>query len=176
MQEVWKDVEGYEDIYQVSNIGNVKSKRFWTGSKYIYRDKILKPSKSSSGYLQVIFSKNGKTKSKFIHKLVASAFLENKNNYKEVNHKDENKENNNINNLEWCNHKYNMNYGNIKEKLAKKKEKRVAKYDKDGNLISIYNSIKEASIKNNVQSNAVVACCKYKKGYKTCGGYIWKYS
>ena len=176
MQGIWKDVEGYEGIYQISSFGNVKSKRFWLGNRYIYRDRILKTSKSSSGYLQVIFSKDGKTKSKFIHRLVAFAFLENKNNYEEINHKDENKENNNVNNLEWCNRKYNMNYGNIKEKLANKKAKKVAKYNKNESLLKIYKSIKKASIDNNVQSNAIVACCKHKKGYKTCGGYRWEYA
>ena len=116
--EIWKDIDGYEN-YQISNLGRVKSKRYWLYNRYVYKDKILKPSKTKAGYLQVILCKDGKTKNFFVHKLVANHFLKNDNNYKEINHKDENKENNNVDNLEWCNHKYNMNYGNIKDKISK---------------------------------------------------------
>lgn len=176
MVEIWKDVEDYEGLYEVSNLGNVRSKRFWCGNRYVYRDKVLKPGKCSSGYLQVIFSKNGKTESKLIHRLVANAFLQNINNYAEINHKDENKENNNVTNLEWCSRKYNMNYGNVKRKISNNISKKIGKYDKNGNLLEIYSSIKEAAEKNGILSSTnIVQCCKHARGYNTCKGYKWKY-
>ena len=107
MQEVWKDIKGYEGLYQVSNLGQVKR---LSNNKYT-REKMLKPRKGKSGYLQVILSEKGNIKSKYVHQLVASAFIPNPNNYIEINHKDENKENNNFENLEWCTHKYNCNFG-----------------------------------------------------------------
>ena len=99
--------------------------------------------------------------------MVAVAFLDNPNNYKEINHKDENKGNNNVTNLEWCSRRYNMNYGNIKEKMSHSKKIKVAKLDKDGNVIEIYNSILEASKINNCLATNIVACCKHKKGPRT---------
>ena len=165
MKEIWKKIKNYDD-YEISNLGNVKS---------LKSNKILKPSKSSSGYLQVTLCKNGKTKNFFIHRLVANEFID-KENYKfEVNHKDENKLNNKADNLEWCDRKYNMNYGNIKNKLSQTKMKKVGKYNKNDDLIKIYNSINEAAFENNAKSTNIVKCCKNIKHYKTCKGYKWKY-
>jgi len=167
MKEIWKKINNYED-YEISNFGNARSLKNNNIKK-------LKPSKSSSGYLQIVLCKNGKTKNCFIHKLVAKTFLENKNNYLEVNHIDENKENNNVNNLEWCSRKYNMNYGNIKIKQSNAKKKKVAKLNNNNEIIEIYESIKEASIKNNAQETNIAKCCKHKKHYNTCKGYKWEY-
>lgn len=174
MEELWKDINEYEN-YQISNFGNVKSKRYWVGNRYVYKDKLLKPSLSSSGYQQVVLCKNGKTKNHFIHRLVANHFLENTNNSEEINHIDENKQNNNVNNLEWCDHKYNMNYGKIKNKISNSHKKKVAKYNNNGDLIKIYESIEMAANENNTKSTNIVQCCKHKDKYKTCKGYVWKY-
>jgi len=103
MQEIWKDIEGYEGLYQVSNLGNVKS---------IKNNIIKKPSKLPKGYLQICLNKNGKLKYISIHRLVAQAFIPNPNNLPCVNHKDCNPQNNNINNLEWCTYKENNSYKN----------------------------------------------------------------
>ncbi|MEE6721116.1 NUMOD4 domain-containing protein [Limosilactobacillus reuteri] len=100
--ERWKPIEGYEDYYLVSNKGNVKS---------IRSKKILKPRIGDAGYYYLVFSVHGKRKTVKIHRLVANAFIPNPNNLPMINHKDENKLNNNVNNLEWCTPKYNTNYG-----------------------------------------------------------------
>ena len=103
MEEIWKDVKGYEGLYQVSNLGNVKS---------IRKNIIKKPSRLPKGYLQMRLSKNGKNKYISIHRLVAQAFIPNINNYPCVNHKDCNPQNNKVNNLEWCTYKENNSYKN----------------------------------------------------------------
>ena len=163
--EIWKKVLNYDD-YEASNFGNVRSlkKR---------KPKILKPSISSSGYLQVILCRNGKTKNYFIHRLVAEAFIKKTNNYNEINHLDENKKNNKVENLEWCNRKENMNYGNIKQKISVANSKKVVKLNSNGAILNIYNSILEASKLNEAQSTHIVRCCKHKA--KTHKGYKWEY-
>ena len=109
--EIWKDIQGYEGLYQVSNYGNVKSLNYRMTGK----ERILKSGKTVNGYLAVDLCKNGKRKHSLIHRLVAQAFLENPNNYPQVNHKDENKQNNHVSNLEFCTSFYNMNYGTRNE-------------------------------------------------------------
>lgn len=125
MQEIWKDVIGYEEQYQVSNLGNIRSKDR-TIIDCLGRRRTLKSHKiriqtSKIGYKQVLLHKDGKMKTHLVHRLVAEAFIpkteENKN---EINHKDENKSNNTVDNLEWCDHKYNINFGTRTKKLAKK--------------------------------------------------------
>lgn len=125
MKEYWKDIKDYEGLYQISNLGRVKSL-----SRYVYtsnpkfkgyrctKEKILKSGKTKKGYLIVVLRKNNKSKSMYVHRLVATAFIYNPNNLPEVNHKDENPLNNNVTNLEWCTHKYNGNYGTIKDRCG----------------------------------------------------------
>lgn len=102
--ERFKNIEGYEGLYQVSNLGNVKSLNYG-------KERILKPIKNGKGYLQVILCKNGKHKMYQVHRLVATVFLPNPNNLPCVNHKDENSLNNCLYNLEWCTYSYNNSYG-----------------------------------------------------------------
>lgn len=166
--EIWKDIQEYKD-YKISNYGNVKSLKK-------DKERILKPSKSSSGYLQVTLCKNGIIKNVFVHRLVANAFVPNELKFEEINHIDENKLNNHSNNLEWCNRKYNMNYGTIKEKMSVSKMKKVVKLDKQNNVIQIYNSIKIAAIQNNCLETNIVACCKHRNSAKTCKGFKWEYA
>lgn len=111
MEVVWKDVMGYEGIYQVSNYGEVLRLRSLDSRGHLRNSKILKQTKTKDGYMQLGLHKNGKEQKVLVHQLVAMVFLDNPNNYVEVNHKDENKQNNSVSNLEWCNHKYNANYG-----------------------------------------------------------------
>ena len=102
--EIWKDIEGYEGLYQVSTYGNIKSlpkvRRNGTGT-YIQKERLLKPSNTSTGYKKVELCKDGKRKGFKVHRLVAIAFIPNPDNKPEVNHIDGNKINNNIDNLEW---------------------------------------------------------------------------
>lgn len=112
-KEIWKDVVGYEGMYQVSNIGGVRSLRFsypWRGSIRFNNPKTLSPYKDSHGYLQVDI----RGRAFLVHRLVALAFIPNPNNYRCVNHKDENPRNNRVDNLEWCTHKYNVAYSQEK--------------------------------------------------------------
>ena len=122
MQEVWKDIVGYENLYQISNLGNVKSVEKYVNSCLKHNTKIKRKEKmlkqyNKSGYLQVALSKNGIKMFFLVHRLVAQAFIPNPNNLPQINHKDENKQNNNINNLEWCDRKYNCNYGTRNSKI-----------------------------------------------------------
>lgn len=107
--EIWLPIEGYDGLYQVSSYGRVKSLRGRYGNP---REKILRQGKLKNGYLQVALCKEGKLKHYLVHRLVATAFIQNPNGYRCVNHKDECKTNNCADNLEWCTQKYNLNYKN----------------------------------------------------------------
>ena len=124
MNEIWKDIKGYEGKYQVSNLGRVKSLQRWSGTKYYDREKILSSCiNKHNGYAYVYLMKNNKAKNVRVHRLVAEAFIDNPNNFPEVNHIDCNRANNNVNNLEWCTRSYNIKYsfekGNAKSNLKR---------------------------------------------------------
>ena len=112
MEEIWRDVEGYEGLYQVSNLGRVKSLNYRRTGK----EKILKPIKIKKQYMNVKLCKNGKLKQYMIHRLVAKAFIPNPDNKEQVNHINEIKTDNRAENLEWCDRSYNVNYGTRIEK------------------------------------------------------------
>ena len=132
--EIWKDIEGYEGLYQVSNKGRIKSLNRIDSRGHKVNEKILSSKPNNKGYLRVHLYKNGKRKPFSVHRLVAIAFIPNPNNLLEVNHKDENKENNTVDNLEWCDRKYNANYGGRNERASVsnkgKKHKKHKKYKK----------------------------------------------
>ena len=111
--EIWKDIEGYENKYQISNLGNVKSLETWTGDKYIWREKILKNMVYGNGYYYVCLSKNGKVKKYKVNRLVAQAFIPNPDNKPFTNHIDGDKLNNNVDNLEWCTQSENMKHASM---------------------------------------------------------------
>ena len=112
MEEIWKPIKDYEKYYEVSNLGRIKRlpriQIYPDGHTQLLKEKILKGSTTTWGYLQVSLTKDGKRIKKHIHTLVAEAFIPNPNNLSEVNHKDYNKENNYVDNLEWCTHNANM--------------------------------------------------------------------
>ena len=120
--EQWKDIKGYEGLYQVSNLGNVKALKKRAG-KSIRNEKLLKTYIDKYGYVYTILCKNNKTHLATIHRLIAEAFIPNPNNLPQINHKDENKQNNNIDNLEWCTCKYNINYGTRTKRAFEKRRK-----------------------------------------------------
>lgn len=122
MIEEWKDIEGYEGVYQVSNFGNVRScDRVIKHSPkdYFQKGGKLKSALSKNGYPMVVLVVHNKRKTINVHRLVAQAFIPNPDNLPQVNHKDEDKTNNNVANLEWCTHKYNVNYGTRNMKISK---------------------------------------------------------
>lgn len=170
MVEVWKDIKGYEGLYQISNYGRVKSFKM-KKAQHVY---LLKPYPTKCGYLRVSLSKNNKYKGELIHRLVANYFLDNPNNYKEVNHKDENKQNNCVENLEWCDRKYNVLYGTAKQRESKTKHKYyIEQYDLNQNLIKKWDSLKEIEINTNYKKNNIQQNCL--GNTKTAYSYIWKY-
>lgn len=182
--EIWKDIKGYEGIYQISNLGNVRSLDYrilnTNGVGYrTIKGRVMKPRENNKGYLIIGFS-HGKRKTCTVHRLVAQAFIPNPNNYSDVNHIDENKHNNNVENLEWISHKDNMNYGNrsIKASLKLSSTRQLAENGRATKIINldtmeVFDTIKEAAIKYSVDYNAISRCCRGK--VKTSCGYRWKY-
>ena len=137
MQEIWKDIEGYEGLYQVSNKGRVKSLSRLVvrvgKPNYITKEKILKCSElQGTGYLAVSLGSNNNFKSMLVHRLVAQAFIPNPDNLPCVNHKDETRNNNDVRNLEWCTQKYNCNYGTARQRNSlHHKGKKLSQETKD---------------------------------------------
>lgn len=157
---MWKPVKGYEGLYEVSDQGLVKS---------LGNDKILKPTVNHAGYLYVNLYKGGKCKHYFVHRLVANAFIPNDNETYQINHKDENKTNNDISNLEWVSPKYNTNYGTGQTRRATKRKIPVINMDTG----MIFNSATDAEIYSGVDRSNIGSCCKNIR--TTAGGYHWQY-
>ena len=177
-KEIWKTINNYEGLYQVSNTGKVKSLNY----NHTGREKILKNHKDKDGYLIVVLCKEGKQKTFKVHRLVAQAFIPNPNNLPQVNHKDENKQNNCVENIEWCDAKYNINYGTARERMAEKQKgntrgsKPVIQIDKHTNeVINEWISASEAQRQLGIQSSSISQCCTNYPGHKSAGGYKWKY-
>ena len=168
-------------LYQVSNLGKVKSlNRTSTHSKgYIahYKEKILKQSFERNGYVRVGLSKYGKTKLYYIHVLVAEAFINNPDNLPEVNHIDEDKTNNCVDNLEWCNHKYNSIHGTRANRISKANtnNKKVSKQVLCIETGVIYPSAHEAGRQMNLDFSEIARVCRGYRNRKTAGGYHWKF-
>ena len=176
-KEYWKPVVGYENLYEVSNLGRIRSFDRWVKSKNgsirICRGRILKPYTNKDGYLCVVLSKNNKQKTFRVNRLVAQAFLDNPNNLPQVNHKDENKQNNNVENLEFCDCKYNINFGTAIARRSKTVSKPVLQYTLDGQFVREWESAKQAEREGGFRSECICMCCKGK--IKTHKGFIFLY-
>lgn len=169
-QEVWKDVKGYEGLYQVSNWGRVK--------RITNNNRVLKPYKVKKGYLNVVLSKNGKAKTFRVHRLVALAFLPNPDSLPEINHKDEKKDNNNVDNLEWCSGYYNIQYGTRGERISKSKIdgkacKPVLQFNLDGTFVKEWKSSYQIQRILGYKNQNINSCCHGKT--KWAYGFIWKF-
>ena len=176
-EEEWRDIEGYKGLYQISSYGRVKSlERMKRNSRGYHKipERILKPYVSGHGYLQVQLYKEGNRKPYHVHRLVATAFLENTKGYTEVNHKDENKQNNHMDNLEWCSHSYNNSYNDKGKKAGKKISKPVYSVNKESGLITYWESAKVAGRILGIDSSHITKCCKGKM--KSIGGFYWMYA
>ena len=168
-EEIWKDIQGYEGLYQISNMGNVKSLNYLRTGK----ESILKPQKTGKEYLYVYLYKDGKSKGYRIHRLVATAFCENPEGYTEVNHINEDKADCRAENLEWCSRSYNLSYNGRAKKVAEKKSKPVIAIHKINGLILKFPSAHEASRQLRIASNNICECCQGKR--KSIGGFYWYY-
>ena len=179
--EEWKDIKGYEGLYQVSNFGRIKSlprKKFTpTGWPYFTKEKILKTSIDLNGYQGIELFKNGKGKRYLIHRLVAMAFVEGYKKGLQVNHKDEDKSNNFYTNLEWCSRQYNCNYGSRNNKIKNGNSKVIICITTG----EIFNSLSDAAKYYGISSiSNITSCCKGRQ--KSTGKHpvtgeklVWKY-
>lgn len=165
-EEIWKDVAGYEGLYQISDHGRLK--RVSTKGS----DKIIRPYQKDK-YLKTELWKDGKRKKVFVHRLVAEHFLPNPAHFPQVNHKDENPENNHVSNLEFCNPKYNANYGTRNQRSALSQSKKVEQYTVSGELLHEYPSIKIAAKCAGLSRASICIACNRQR---VSGGYLWKYA
>jgi hypothetical protein len=182
MEEVWKDIPGYEGMYQVSNMGRVRSlDRYITrnGAPAKITGRILRHKYGKDEYERTSLCKESKVESVIVHRLVAQAFIENPEAKITVNHINGNKHDNRAVNLEWNTYAENNSHAaeNGLNKMTEKNNKcskQVAQYDLTMNLIKTYPSIKEAERQTGVANQSIVTCCQGR--FKTAGGYIWKYA
>ena len=190
MEEIWKDIEGYERLYQISNLGNVKSLDRYiinkNGDKQYFPGKYLTQG-ISDNYLKVTLSKNNKQRTFRVHILVARAFIPNPENKPEVNHMDGNKQNNRVDNLEWNTRSENElhAYKNGLAKPSNKQKQAVAKYAKEnyskkvvqyslnGEFIKEWNSMHDVWRELGIRPSYICRCCKGLRNQTY--GYIWKY-
>lgn len=189
MEEIWKDIQGFEGKYQVSSLGRVKSlsRKRWQGKAFCFIDeRILKqnrPIKSKTGelmypYVTLHDSSKGPARKRTIHRLVAEAFLPNPNNFPCVNHKNECKDDNRVENLEWCSFAYNNAYGTAHTRSQQTRRekglfKAVVKYDLKGTEIQKYASVAEAAKANNVLKTAISNACVRKTIH--CNGFGYRF-
>lgn len=172
IKEIWKDIDEFKGLYQISNYGRVKSlpKKIKMRNQYTEKEMVLKPQKNRNGYYCVNLVDGKKTnKLCTIHRLVANAFIPNNENKPQVNHIDGDKSNNRVSNLEWCTAKENNEHA-IKTGLKQDSYRRkpIIQYDKKGNFIKKWKCGRDTNIQH------VYEVCNGKR--KTAGGYIWKYA
>ena len=170
--ETFLSVPGYEGLYEVSNLGNVKTLR---------KGRLLTQCSDKNGYKGVCLTKDGKSRTIQVHRLVAMAFLPNPENLPEVNHKDESHDNNCVENLEWISKKGNRNYGTYRERMSKTQKekgthsKSISAYDKKTLVfVKSYDSITEAEKELGLSKGSIGQALSGRT--KTSGGYIWKYN
>lgn len=188
MEEIWKDIEGYEGQYQVSNLGRVKTlarltvrpapatKTGWR--EYRIPEKIMRLRPGTRGYLCVNLRQEEKPVTLMVHRLVAKAFVPNPDNLPIINHKDENRQNNRADNLEWCTAQYNVTYGHALElRYEKLKKCPVAMFKPDGTLIRTFPTAKDAErfIGKRGASRNIIMCCNGSRHHRTNYGYKWSY-
>ena len=174
--EEWRDVAGYEGLYQVSSEGRVKSLERKVPKGYgerTVKERILKPKTNRYGYLIVGLYASGKRKMFFVHRLVCQAFHDNPENKLDVNHINENKTDNRACNLEWSTRKENCNHGTRNVRMAIAKSRPIAQYTLNGKLLKVWPSAKEVGSQTGFSRGNI---CKAANGnYKQAYGFIWRY-
>lgn len=188
MKEVWKDIKGYEGLYQISNFGRIKSleKIIKINNGWRNKEEEILKAKTTGKYNHIKLHKNGQSKNFLIHRLVAEMFIPDKASFKSmpeedrtkinldklvVNHKDENKLNNKADNLEWCTYKYNNEYNGRVSKAIEKTKIKIEQYDLNNNFIKMWGSMKEAI--REYKNSHILDVCKGRR--KSASGFIWKY-
>jgi hypothetical protein len=166
MSEEWKDIKGFEG-YQISSLGRVKSLKH-------NKPRIMTLECGNKGYYRIELYKDGKGIKKFVHRLVAEAFIPNPLEFPQVNHKDEVKTNNELSNLEWCDADYNINYGTGKYRKAIGRKKKVNQYDTEGNLIKQWESAVDCQKETGLNSSNISCCCRGET--KHAYGFKWSYA
>lgn len=172
LQEIWKDISNYEGLYQISNLGRVKSLSKKSGF-LILKERIMKPTIKDNGYYQIALYKNKKGCKKYIHRLVAEAFIPNPNNYPCINHKDYNKANNNVDNIEWCSYSQNNTYSNCQVVAGASKRIPVLQCDKNGVILKEWECSLRAGQELGFSNSSITACCRGRAN--TAYGYTWRY-
>lgn len=178
-EEIWKDIEGYEGLYQVSNMGRVKSLERKAKNGMRIKERIKKVKLRKGYYALELSDVNGNKKTYNVHRLVAQAFLPNPDNLQCINHRDENTLNNMVDNLEWCTHKYNVNYGTCIERRSKKcingkRARKINQLTLDREFIREWASAREVQRQLGFSQAHISKCCngKYRQSY----GFIWEYA
>ena len=174
--EKWEPIIGYEGVYEISNRGRVKSlsRKEYNGFGYFIRGELIRKIQlSEKGYGVLKLTKNKITKNHKLHRLVAEHFIPNPNNYKTVNHKDENKLNNNVGNLEWCTQQYNLAYGNTRLRQSEGQNIPVYKCDMLGDVLKRYDSMLDTKC-DGFNNGSVSRCCNGKQDSHK--GYKWRYA
>lgn len=178
--EIWKPIIGYESEYEVSSQG-----RFRSFPKHSHKSvRIYLGNKDSRGYRRVVLCRNGKEHTFYAHRLVAIHFIDNPNSFPYINHKNEDKSDNRVENLEWCNAVYNINYGTALKRakttsVARNRataSKRVAQYTMDGTLVNIFDSIREANLSMGRNRDATSILRAAKHIIPHAYGYRWEYA
>lgn len=174
MEEIWKDIDGYEGLYHVSNLGRIKSFRKWNRSKSA-DERILNPTISNNGYEQITLYRSHADRHKFlVHRLVAQAFIPNPENLDAVNHKDENRLNNRSDNLEWCTVSYNNAYGTARIRGMVTVGQKIDQFTLEGIHLATYESVSIASMITGINTHVIKDCCS--GNTKSGHGYIWRYA
>ena len=168
MIEIWKDIEGYEDRYQVSNFGNVKSLNYnHTGKERLLKQSVI--NKKQNYLVVTLYNKVGAKKRYYVHTLVAKAFIPNPDNLPEVNHKTEDPKRNEAWNLEWCDRLYNSRYGTGSQRSGDARGKTVRCVETG----VVYPSVSKAARETKINKTSIRYCASGTQ--KTAGGYRWEF-
>ena len=173
--EEWREIDGYNGRYEVSNLGHIRSVDFLCTNGNVYRGREISTRRSkNNGYLLVNLSWRSKKMTFSVHRLVANAFIDNPANLPQINHINEDKTDNRVENLEWCTNSYNCKYGNRNATMIQQRRKPVSQFLDDGTFIKSYESLGEASRSTGIRASHICCVCK---GYiRKAGGYIWRYA